>query len=306
MRSLRAPASLLLSLLVATSCGPTAATPSSSTPSASQGGAPTVLPVIASSELVVGNNRILLSFLNAAGNAPAAAPDRTVEVTFTGPAGETVQAETPQFVWAVEDVRGIYVTEADFPAAGDWRATFTTAAPGAPTEQIPFDFTVRAEASAVRVGEAAPSVDTPTVDDVDGDLALLSTDTEPLARMYETSVADALAAGEPFVLAFATPKFCATAQCGPTLDRLKAIAENHSDLTFINVEPYVLEPDEGGQLQPVLAGDPPQLTVVPAVEAFGLLSEPFVYVVDGDGKVTGAFELIFADEEIEAAIDALG
>ena len=124
--------------------------------------------------------------------------------------------------------------------------------------------------------------------------------------MYETSEADALAAGKPFVLAFATPKFCVTAQCGPTLDRLKAIAAKHPDLTFINVEPYVLEPDEDGQLQPVMTGDPPNLTVVPAVEAFGLLSEPYVYVVDADGTVTAAFEIIFSDEEVEAAIADLG
>jgi hypothetical protein len=119
-------------------------------------------------------------------------------------------------------------------------------------------------------------------------------------------VAEALSAGEPFVLAFATPKFCVTAQCGPTLERLKAIAANHPDLTFINVEPYVLEPDSNGQLQPVRVGDPPNFQPVEAVRAFGLLTEPYVFVVDRDGMVTGAFEIIFADSEIEAAIADLG
>jgi hypothetical protein len=36
--------------------------------------------------------------------------------------------------------------------------------------------------------------------------------------------ADALAAHKPIFLIFATPRFCATAQCGPTLDRLKPVA----------------------------------------------------------------------------------
>jgi hypothetical protein len=227
-------------------------------------------------------------------------------VRFEGPGGEAVEATTPEFVWAIQDQRGVYVTHADFPSAGDWRAVITTAAPGAPTEEIPLLLSVKDDASAVRIGEPAPSVDTPTADDVDGDLALLSTDPTPEPRFYETSVADALAAGEPFVLAFATPKFCATAQCGPTLERLKAIAANHPDVTFINVEPYALEPDVNGQLQPVRVGDPPTLQPVEAVRAFGLLTEPYVYVVDGDGTVAGAFEIIFADSEVEAAISALG
>jgi 16S rRNA G966 N2-methylase RsmD len=114
-------------------------------------------------------------------------------------------------------------------------------------------------------------------------------------------VADALAAGEPFVLAFATPKFCATAQCGPTLDRLKPVAEAHPEVTFINVEPYELRYTDG-QLQ--LADN--QLTPVPAVEAYGLLSEPYIFVVDRAGIVRASFEAIFSSDEIEAAIDGLG
>lgn len=303
MRSLlRAGTLATLVAVTSASCGVNASPSPSATPLA----APSVLPVIASSELAVGPNRVLLSFLDTATNVPAAAPDRTVEVSFTGPGGETVNAPTPQFVWAVEDVRGIYVTQVAFPVAGDWRATFRTSAPGSPTEQIPFDFTVRAEASVARPGEAAPVVDTPTAADVAGDLSLLSTDTDPLPRFYETSVADALDAGEPFVLAFATPKFCATAQCGPTLERLKAVAAEHPDVTFINVEPYQLAPDAGGQLQPVLGGDPPGLQPVESVVAFGLVSEPYVFVVDGSGTVTAGFEIIFSDAELEAAINALG
>ena len=64
-------------------------------------------------------------------------------------------------------------------------------------------------------------------------------------------MADALAAHKPFVLVFATPKFCTSAQCGPTLDRVKPVAAAHPEVTFINVEPYELQVVDG-QLQPVL------------------------------------------------------
>ena len=86
---------------------------------------------------------------------------------------------------------------------------------------------------------------------VGGDLAKISTDAKPDPAFYQTSVADALAAQKPFILIFATPKFCTSQQCGPTLDHFKPIAAAHPDVTFINVEPYKLQVKDGS-LQPVL------------------------------------------------------
>ena len=284
---------------------PSASAPGSPTDSAAppSDGRPSVIPVPVSSELAVGGNRFVFSFLDAAGNAPVAAPDRTASVRFSGPDGTTVETDPATFVWAIENERGVYVTHVTFPTAGAWRAEFTTAAAGGPSETIPFDLDIRADRSVVGVGEPAPSVDTPTAADVDGDLARVSTDAEPVPAFYETSIAEAIDAGRPFVLVFATPKFCVTAQCGPTLDRLKPIAAAHPDIAFINVEPYELT-FENDQLQPVLTNG--QLTPVDSVIAYGLLSEPYVFVVDGDGIVRASFEVIFSADEIDAALDSLG
>ena len=84
------------------------------------------------------------------------------------------------------------------------------------------------------------------------------------------------------MLVFATPKFCQTQTCGPTLEKVKAVAEAHPDMTFINVEPYLLE-EVDGQLQPDLDANG-MLQAAPATDAYGLLVEPFVFVVDGDGR----------------------
>ena len=83
------------------------------------------------------------------------------------------------------------------------------------------------------------------------------------------------------------------------LDRLKPVAAAHPELTFINVEPYKLE-FTNGELQPVLTGQ--DLTPVEATNAFKLTTEPYVFVIGADGKVSATFELVFAPEEIEAAI----
>jgi hypothetical protein len=309
MRSLNRPAALLGAALILAACstpGQSSAPPamaSSGPPGSAPASGATVFPVIVSSEVVVGPNRLLFSFLDASGSKPIAAPDRTASISFTGPGGETIPASQGEFVWAIEGTSGLYVTEADFPVAGSWSAEFTTAAPGSPESKVPFVFDVREEASVVRPGEPAPSVDTPTLEDVGGEVEQISSDEEPEPAFYETSVADALAADEPFVLVFATPAFCQTQTCGPTLEKVKEVAADHPDVTIINVEPYETTYADG-QLQPVL-DENNLLKPVEASEAYGLVTEPYVFVVDGDGKVAESFELIFTADEIDAALAAV-
>jgi hypothetical protein len=265
---------------------------------------PTVFPVIVSSSqsIACGPNRFMFSFLDTA-NAPVAAPDRPASVAFYDLASDPenpVSTAEGTFVWGIEDSVGIYVTDVSFPTAGWWGAEFRTTPPGGSEETIRLQFQVYPEPAVIAVGDQAPASDTPTLEDVDGDVNRLSTDEEPVERFYETSVADALAAKEPFVLVFATPKFCASAQCGPTLDRVKPVAEANPELTFINVEPYELE-DVEGQLQPVLT-EAGGLTPAAATLEWKLLSEPWIFVVDGDGVVTASFEGIVSEDELEAAV----
>ncbi|HEX5013122.1 MAG TPA: hypothetical protein VFV72_03105 [Candidatus Limnocylindrales bacterium] len=291
---------LIVVLSAVTACSP-APTPSPSVPT-NPSAADDIYPVLISQELTVGENRVLFSFQDASG-APIAKPDRTVSLAFTGPNGATATPDDPQFIWSIENEVGIFVTHATFPAAGDWMATFTTSTPESPEQTIPFSFQVHETASVVANGKPAPSVDTPTLADVGGDVSKISTDTEPDEAFYETSVADALAAKEPFVLVFATPKFCQTKTCGPTLDKVKEVAAKHPDVTFINVEPYLLE-DVDGQLQPKLDANR-QLQAVPATVDYGLVTEPYVFVVGGDGLVKASFELIFTPDEMDAALEGL-
>jgi hypothetical protein len=305
----RAAAAVVAALVVLGACvGPTATPAATSSAATAASGAsgrpqPSVLPAFVSSELAVGPNRFLFSFVDPVTNAHLGSPDRTASVAFTGPAGQAIPATPGTFVWAIEGVSGVYVAPVDFPAAGDWVAEFTTAAPGKPQEQISFQFQVLEKKHVIVPGDKAPSVDTPTLSSVGGDVAKISTDPKPDKKFYETSISGALAAHKPFVLIFATPKFCQTSTCGPTLDKLKPVAASHPGVTFINVEPYRLA-DDHGQLQPVLdAGG--NLQTVPASDAYGLLSEPYVFIVGGDGIVKAGYELIFTPEEIDRELAGL-
>ncbi len=116
-------------------------------------------------------------------------------------------------------------------------------------------------------------------------------------------MAAALTAHKPFMLIFATPKFCTSQQCGPTLDQFKPIAAAHPDITFINVEPYKLQ-DVGGSLQPVLSANN-QLQATEITDQWGLLSEPWIFAVDRTGIVRGSYEVTITPAELEAILPVL-
>lgn len=274
-------------------------------PGASSSG-PTRIPILIDAQDVVGPARFLFAFSDQA-NAPIGSPDMPATVAFydLAKSSTTPTATVPAtFIWAIQGSRGIYVADTTFTEAGDWAADFTTTKGGV-TETTRVGFQVVATSSTPAIGAKAPDTPTPTLADVGGDVARISTDTKPDPAFYTTSVSDALAAHKPFVLIFATPAFCTSRQCGPTLDAVKAIAATEPAMTFINVEPYKLQ-YVGGHLQPILDANG-QLQATDATNAWGLLTEPWIFVVDRSGIVRGSFELIASDTELRTAIaTALG
>jgi hypothetical protein len=273
----------------------------SPSPAPSTVAAPSVIPVIIGDQ-VKGPFRFVFSFIDAATNAPAATPDRATKVAFITP-GQTApgMATDATFMWTIEGSVGQYVLNTEFPAAGEWKAVFDTSAPGKPSESIAVGFEVHDDLPLINVGEPAPASDNPAAKDVGGDLAQISTDASADPKFYELSVKDALAAHRPFVLVFATPAFCQSRTCGPALDRVKAGSKAApSDVAFINVEPYQLKVTDG-KLQPVLDANN-QLQPVPAVDQWGLRSEPWVFTVDGKGIVRRSFNGMPSDQELEDAI----
>ena len=205
------------------------------------------------------------------------------------------------FVWAIVGSRGEYIAQPTFPAAGDWKAVFITQAKGKPQEAIGVAFQVLAKGTVIGVGDQAPASKTPTLADTGGDVRQISSDPKPDPSFYQVSVDTALARKTPFILIFATPAFCQSAQCGPTLDRVKAIkATSPASVAFINVEPYVLKYADG-RLQPVPDANN-QLQPVAATNQWGLLTEPWIFAVDRNGIVQGSFEGVATDDELKAAI----
>ena len=300
---------LLLSLAVAAAActgGRATSPPVSSTPASPgvSGGGPEILPLIISSELTKGPTRFLFSLTDRA-NKLLAAPDVKVHLEFfdVDTAEDTVAFESDaRFVWAIEDERGLYATDVTFPDAGRWGTRFTAALPDGSTRAVRADYDVVETGSTVAIGAKAPSVETPTTASSGGDVRAVSSDKEPVQRFYTTSIDQALATGKPFVLVFATPAFCQTQICGPTLDTVKKVAAEYPDLTFINVEPYKMT-FENGSLQPALDASG-QLQSAVWTDAFGLRTEPWIFVVGANGTVRAKFEAVIGADELRVAINA--
>ena len=271
-----------------------------------------IIPVLISSQQYCGANRLLFSFTTVATDSaghksqvPVGSPDRTATVALyeLGKDATTpIATATGTFMWLIEGKSGIYVANLTYPDAGDYGIEFTTAKAGEAPETIRVRYQVQAASVMPAVGDHAPAVKTPTLADVGGDIKKISTDPKPVEAFYQLSEDQAIAQHKPFVLVFATPAFCTSQVCGPTLDKVKAVAAQQPGVTFINVEPYRMQ-FSNGQLQPVLSGDG-QLQPNDASIAFNLLSEPWIYVVDGNGIIRGSFESIASPEELQAAIAA--
>ncbi|MDH4116084.1 MAG: hypothetical protein OEX04_01545 [Acidimicrobiia bacterium] len=246
------------------------------------------LTVVASSpgSLGVGSQRVLMVVASPDGNL-LGSPDEETTVRFEIE-GEVWDGVATDWVWGIEGVRGFYVATFDFPRAGVWSATISNSGSSAQTST----FQVQEDPVVPEVGESAPPSQTLTA--ADAPLSEISTDPEPDPRLYEISIADAVESGQPSVIVFATPAFCTTAICGPTLEVVKAVAQDHEKVHFIHVEVYENVDDPGGEL-----------VEVDAIGEWGLLTEPWVFVIDANGVVSARYEGTVGAAELEDALDAL-
>ena len=301
---------LLTTTLLVAACSsggssPPASSRAAGSPSGSGPAGPEIIPILVNSEILKGPNRFLFSLTDRA-NKLVAAPDVKVHLLFydVNAAENTVAFEADaKFLWAIKDVQGLYVANIEFPKAGRWGTKFEATFLDGALKSVRADYDVRESGTTPAIGAKAPSVDTPTAADVGGDLAKISSDQSPDPRFYESSIADALATGKAFVVTFATPAFCQTRLCGPTLDTVKGLAKDYPAITFINVEPYKMT-FTNGHLQPELDAQD-QLQPADWTNAWGLQSEPYTFVVKADGTVAAKFEGVLGEDELRAALDAL-
>lgn len=263
------------------------------------------VPVMVSTELGTGPTRVMITLRDGEGRS-LAGPDVTVDERFYDLAASTetpVSEATGTFRWLIPDAKGIYTADADFARAGVWGMEVTGHETGKPDRSARMIFSVREKTDTPAIGADAPASDTLTATDPAAIVAI-STDQDPDPVLYTLSVKDAIDAGKPFVLVFATPLFCTSGTCGPALDLVRQVMPDYiGRVNFIHVEPYILQITDG-RTQPELdvTGHPQP---VRAVLEWGLPTEPYVFVVDADGKVADKFEGMAYPDELTTALDAV-
>ncbi len=280
-------------LLLLAGCSPPA--PATPTPTASDGVVNLSLrPVLASSDLSVGGSRVVFALIDA-NNAPVRASSATLTLAHEQDARIAQKGEV-QAAWRSWPAGpgGVFEARIDFDEAGLWLAQISPNDGAAEGELARLVMRVSEESRTPAPGSPAPASMNRTASDV-ASLEELTSDVEPDPELYAMTIAEALRSGKPLVVAFATPAFCASATCGPQLDVVKELKENYRErANFIHVEVFD-NPHE-------MRGDLSEGEVSPIFEEWGLPSEPWVFVIDAQGRVAAKFEGFASYDDLEQAL----
>jgi hypothetical protein len=138
------------------------------------------------------------------------------------------------------------------------------------------------------VGEPAPKADTDTLASLGGDEDLLDTRVPP-SDMHAESFADVVGK-KPVALLFSTPQLCQSRVCGPVTDiALQLKAEYGDRVEFIHQEVYKENDPQKGLRRPL--------------EQFRVPTEPWLFMVGADGKITARLEGSFGLQAFQDAVE---
>ena len=195
--------------------------------------------------------------------------------------------------------------QTEFPAAGDWKAVFITQAPDSPQEAIGVAFQVQEELPVVDIGEKAPASDDP-----DGGRRRRRPQadhhgSQPRPELLRAVRVGRAGAGQAVRAHLRDPGVLPERPVRPDP---RAGQEGRRDGPRRHrVHQRGAVPDRRsprGACSPCwtrTASSSPS----PSVDEWGILSEPWIFAVDGDGIVRGSFEGVATDEELNAAFEAI-
>lgn len=264
--------------------------------------------LVASGGRLVGYGQVRLSFRfeGARGSVTTAAgssagPAVAVEADYRLVAGQRAAADTtgPRFISGSEGV-GVYGADVAFDRAGFWTVTVRAVIDGA-SKNVDASFEVYAKASIPFPGDAAPRTVSrlfgdPSVPAKSIDSRAAADGSIPDRQLHSVTLADAIAAKRPVMVVVSTPVYCVSRFCGPITETVEALAKRYGDrMAFIHAE--VWHDYERSSLNKEAADWIYRSGVEP--------KEPWVFLVDAQGKVAQRWDNVSTDAELEAAVRSM-
>jgi hypothetical protein len=190
---------------------------------------------------------------------------------------------------------GVYVAHKKFDTSGPWGVAISGLVNELELPTLTLEFMVNDRSRSIPLGDNAARTLQTVLTDVE-DIFDIDTSSPPDPHMHNTTIAEAVTSTIPSVILFGSPGLCLSQTCGPVKEAVDAMYEQFGHLVhFIHVEPYDL----------IKARDIGKLVLVPAMSEWGLLTDPWVFVVDSDGRITAKFEGIVTYRELETALLAV-
>ena len=252
--------------------------------------------------LTFGQIDLAFTFLGTDGaSAPAEGPSATASYV---PAPTTSESDEGPVLSKPGDARGVYEADVRFEQAGVWTASVTADVRGGEPIALDAGFTVKSDPSLPAPGDRALMTENLTVRSkgatpVSIDSRAQSGEPIPDPALHRWTIADALRQERPVLVLFATPVYCTSQFCGPTAEALATLAETYPDkAVYIHVEIWKrLDPQTGeGEFNEAAAD---------WLYRNGDLTEPWLYLIDGDGTIADRWGPLFDVDEVGRALSRL-
>jgi hypothetical protein len=181
----------------------------------------------------------------------------------------------------------VYAAQVPFRKPGSYSVMAVTLVGGKPVA-APSQVKVitRAQDKIPEVGEPAPKVQTDTIASAGGDVEAIDT-RRPTSDMHGDFAK--VVGSKPVALLFATPQLCQSRVCGPVVDVGLELKSRYGDrVEFIHQEVYEANDPKQGLREPL--------------KRYNLATEPWLFVVGKDGKITARLEGSFGLDAFERAL----
>ena len=192
--------------------------------------------------------------------------------------------------------RGVYSADVTFDRAGFWAVQLSAEIEGE-THEGRSVFEVFEEHQLPAIGDKAPFTENRTLESKVPRPAIDSRaqggEPIPDPELHEMTIEESIQQDEPVVVVFSTPVYCVSRFCGPVTDTIQDLHKEYSDrANFIHVEVWFDFQDNA---------------VNKAAAEWLLLeqdlTEPWAFLLDGNGTITARWDNVFTYDEIAAELE---